>query len=70
MKAFCICCRDEDAVVSLYLDGAGETFKCTSCEEEFTREDVDAFVAGAARWAKLLKWVDAMPKADPADPVE
>lgn len=63
MKAFCICCRDADAVVSVDMDGT-EQFRCTGCNEEFTREDIQAAIDGMKDWAKLLAWLDKYPKAD------
>lgn len=63
MKAFCILCRDVDAVVCLDLDGS-EQFRCQSCEGEFTRDDVDAAIEGAKKWVKLLAWCDAYPQEE------
>lgn len=60
-KAFCICCRNAEAVVSVDMDGT-EVFRCIECSEEFNREDVQAVIDGAAQWVKLLKWLDAYPK--------
>jgi hypothetical protein len=61
MKAFCIVCRDADAVVCMDLDGT-DVFRCLSCEEEFSRDDVQKVVDGAKVWAKLLAWADQYPK--------
>lgn len=63
MKAFCILCRDVDAVVCVDMDGT-EQFRCQSCEGEFTREDVEAAIDGARKWKKLLAWCDQYPAED------
>jgi len=45
------------------MDGT-EQFRCLSCNEEFTREDVQTAIDGMKDWEKLLAWLDAYPKAD------
>ena len=53
----CPMCGEAQASVSLNL-ADGETFTCHECENDFTREDLQARIAS---WTRLLAWVDAMP---------
>lgn len=61
MKAICIECWNQDAVVSMHLDGSKD-FRCGECEAEFTCEDVRGKLAAMQQgWDRLLKWADAYP---------
>lgn len=55
-KAPCIKCGEE-ATVRLDLSDL-DAFTCSSCDAEFTADDVRAFVA---EWAKVLSWIDSAP---------
>lgn len=56
----CPCIKCGENSVALDLDGS-ENFRCTSCDEEFLREDVEQYIAGCRAWAKMLKWLDSYP---------
>lgn len=60
MRATCIRCLDAEAVVALDLDGSGY-FRCQSCGEEFTADDVRDTLDAMKRWEKLLVWAEACP---------
>jgi hypothetical protein len=54
----CIHCGQEECV---RLDVHNlDTFTCSSCDAEFTTDDVRDELA---RWAKLLAWLDTAPNA-------
>ncbi|MDY3555280.1 hypothetical protein R5W24_004421 [Gemmata sp. JC717] len=65
MKAACIKCWNPDALVTMDLDGSA-LFRCSECEEEFTRDDVRGALEAVQRgWSRLLAWADAYPQAEP-----
>ncbi len=52
----CLHCSQEETV---RIDAHDlHTFHCSSCDGEFTAEDVRAEMA---RWGKLLAWLDSAP---------
>lgn len=59
----CPRCGELNASPILHLSD-GSTFSCQECEGEFT---ADALRDIIRRWAKVLAWVDAMPKQDDVD---
>ncbi len=64
MRAICIKCWDEDALVTMHLDGS-DTFECAECGEKFSCSDVrDTLRAMRNAWEKLLVWAEAYPKDD------
>jgi hypothetical protein len=54
----CIHCADQDTVRVDVHDL--NNFTCSSCDAEFTADDVRTELA---RWAKLLAWLDTAPDA-------
>lgn len=50
-----------EATISVYLDEL-DTFHCCDCDEDFARDDVEAFIR---QWQRVLAWIDtAPPKED------
>ena len=45
--------------MSVYLNDL-DRFKCSNCEEEFSREFIQSLVAG---WGRVLEWIDCYDKA-------
>lgn len=61
MKAICVECWGEDAVVTLDMDGTGQ-FRCRECDAEYTCEDVRAKLEAMQKgWGKLLAWAESFP---------
>lgn len=60
MNVVCIKCWSESSLVKLHLDGS-EMFECHECGETFTCEDVRGTIQAAAKWVKVLKWLEAAP---------
>jgi hypothetical protein len=55
-SVLCLRCAEEETVrVDVH---ALHTFTCTSCDAEFSADDVRAEMA---RWEKLLAWLDTAP---------
>ncbi len=52
----CLHCSEEETVRLDVHDV--HTFHCTSCDAEFTADDVRSEIA---RWGKLLAWLDSAP---------
>lgn len=65
MNVVCIKCWDADAVVKLHLDGS-QVFECEGCGETFECLDVRAMLDAAAKWRKVLAWLEAAPVEEPA----
>jgi hypothetical protein len=63
---WCVHCEEEVSVAA-DLDDL-ETFRCVACAEEFTREDVVAWLDeqdGKVRaWRRVLAWLDTCPAAE------
>lgn len=49
-----------DAQIKWDLDDLS-TFSCRECEDEFTREEVETFIA---RWQRVLSWIDSAPSQE------
>ena len=63
----CIECWDENAVVSVLLNGQDDgtvDFQCRGCDAEFTCVDVAKKMKALESWTKTLAWVATMPNAD------
>ena len=52
----CIKCGN-DCCVRLDLDDC-DRFNCTSCDEEYTRDEVSMTLA---KWRAVLEWIDTLP---------
>lgn len=63
----CPCCDDKSSAIDLNLD-SGEFF-CRSCEQEFSREQVEEAIAAFKKWLPVLKWIDRFP-ADEVEAIE
>jgi transcription elongation factor Elf1 len=59
----CPCCGCSEATITLCLADA-TTLTCQDCGGEFTTDDVRSLIR---KWAKVLKWVDAMPSQADVD---
>lgn len=55
----CPLCGSTD-IQALYLDDL-TTCRCTSCEEDYTLDDVRELVAA---WSRVLNWIDSAPTAE------
>ena len=52
----CPHCGTADGI-TVYLDNLA-TFNCPQCGDDFTADDVRAFIA---RWQRVLDWIDQAP---------
>ena len=59
IKVKCICCGEEDSVFVNVADV--DSFRCTSCDNEFTREEVQTMMDA---WKRLFTFLDKFPTVD------
>lgn len=60
----CVKCSEKE--ISLDLDDC-QTFRCRSCEEEYTVDDVREIIA---EYSKVLAWIDTAPTFADAKPAK